>query len=283
MPRKKKISNDMSEQLEGAVQEALEQLDPFSQLMNAGVEYEKEQQEEPQKRKRRTKTEMQAAREEEQNVKHDTPIIPCVGDSHITAVVDWDIDDNDVDMPNKIAIPDSILVDDYNSETVSDYITNTTGYCHKGFTLLWPEHHDDHDTFCEWEIEKAHLKDLEDPDFDYRRFYQQGDRVCLVRYYDTLKTKELIEVKLRTIYARSMVGVVDKQYCQCICLKDKDNIFYKRQDALDYFNSITAKTADEYNEETGKKKRKRKKTEIDEEDTSEAYNDTEESEEDDNE
>ena len=41
-----KVSDNVSEQLEIAAQEALEKMDPFQQLMNAGVEYEKEQQEE---------------------------------------------------------------------------------------------------------------------------------------------------------------------------------------------------------------------------------------------
>ncbi len=281
--RKKKtnsISNNVSEQLETAAQEALEQMNPFEQLMNAGVEYEKEQQEQEDKpkRKRRTKAEIQA----EQEAKDDS-LLKCGEDSHIIATVEWDQDkDDDTVLPKRVEIPDSILVDDYNIDTVGEWLSNTVGYCHQGFSLSWPEHHDDRDQFCEWEIEKAHLEGKPDPDFDYRRFYQEGDKVYLVRYYATLKVKELIEMKIRTIYARSMVGVIDKQYCQCVDIQDRDNIFYNHKDALDCFNGIKAKTTDEYNEETGKKKRKRKKSESEEEVAS-PYEDTEESEEDDNE
>lgn len=278
-----KVSDNVSEQLEIAAQEALEKMDPFQQLMNAGVEYEKEQQEEQPdkpKRKRRTKAEMQAAREEESQEKEDDSILKCNTSSHITATVVWDQDKDDtVELPKHVEIPDSILVGDYDMDTIADWLSNTVGYCHKSFTLSWPRH-ENHDQFCEWEIEKAHLEGKAEPDFDFRRFYQQGDSVYLVRHYPSLKIKELIFMRLRTIYARSMVGVVEKQYCQCVGLTDKDNIFYGRQEALDYFNSIQAKVADEYNEETGKKKRKRKKVVEEDEDItdSESYDDESEDE-----
>lgn len=268
--KSKKISEDVSVQLTDAAQEALQKIDPFNQLMNAGVEYE---QEEKPKRKRRTKAEMQAAEEEKKTVKREEePIIQSMGPSHILATVEWDIDkDDDTVIPSKVAIPDDVLVDDYDIETVSDYLTKTTGYCHNGFTLSWPDSHENREQFCQWEIEKAHLEGKTEPDFDFRRFYQEGDRVYLVRYYDTLKTKDLIFMTIRTIYPRMMVGVVEKQYCQCVGMSDKDNIFYNKKDALDYFNSIQANVEAEYNEETGKKKRKRKAKVNDDEDMEEFF------------
>ena len=267
---KKKISENVSEQLESIAQEALQQLNP-------------EEVEEKPKRKRRTKAEMAAAREEEERKSAEVAVLKCVGSSHITAkIVEWDKDkDDDTVLPMLVEIPDSILVDDYDIETVSDYISDASSYCHKGFELIWPEHHEDQDQFCQWEIEKAHLEGKSEPDFDFRLFYQKGDKVYLVRNYDTLKTKEIIYMTLRTIYARMMIGVVEKQYCQCVGFSDRDYVFYNKSDALDYFNSIQAKTVDEYNEETGKKKRKRKKA-VDEDITdSESYDD--ESEDEDNE
>jgi len=280
-----KVSDNVSEQLEMAAQEALEKMDPFQQLMNAGVEYEKEQQEEQSdkpKRKRRTKAEMQAAQEEEPQEKEDDSVLKCDTSSHIIATVVWDqAKDDTTELPKYVEIPDSILVGDYDMDTVADWLSNTVGYCHKGFTLSWPRH-ENHDQFCEWEIEKAHLEGKAEPDLDFRKFYQQGDRVYLVRYYSRSNTKELIFMKLRTIYARSMVGVVKKQYCQCVGLTDKDNIFYSRQEALNLFNSIKANVVDEYDEETGKKKRKRKKTVEEDEDItdSESYDDESEDEDD---
>ena len=78
------------------------------------------------KRKRRTKAEMEAERKQDKN-KIDYPW-------HILAIVDWD-KPKDVELSKFVCIPDSILVDDYDIDTISDYLTNATGYCHKGFDL----------------------------------------------------------------------------------------------------------------------------------------------------
>ena len=249
--RKKKISSEVSKELENTVEEALNKLNPIEQLLSEGVKVSKE--------------------------KKNNDVLPCKGNSHIIATVDWDIDDDTV-LPSNVEIPDSILKDEYNSETISDWLSDTVGYCHKGFSLSWPDHHKDHDEFCQWEIEKAHLEGKSEPDFDYRNFYQQGDKVYLVRYYDKIKIKEVLYLTLRTIYPRSMVGVIDKQCCQCMSISDRDNIFYNHIDAMNYFNSIEADVTDEYNEDTGKKKRKRKKAEEDEDITDYEYYDESESE-----
>ena len=266
MKKKATISNNVSEQLEAAAQEALDKIDPFQQLMNAGVEYEqtKKEQEDKPKRKRRTKAEIE---EEKQKLPEEDESLwlRCSTPHHLIATVVWDQDKDDENkLPIKIEIPDSILVNDWDAETIGDYLSNTVGYCHKEFEVSWPERHENHEEFCQWEIEKAHYLSKENPDFDYRRFYQDGDFVYLVRHYPKLQIKELIYMRLRTIYARSMVGTVEKQYCQCVEYCDRDNVFYGKQEALDYFNSIKAKVADEYNEDTGKKKRKRKKKDIEE-------------------
>lgn len=284
MPRKK-VSKNVTEQLENAVQEALQQLDdnPFGSdeetitegIMNDSAEYEQETEPKP-KRKRRTKAEM--AMDSTNEKKAEPLVFKCNGTSHITATVEWDQDKDDTtEIPTLVEIPDSILVNDYNIETVSNYLSDAVGYCHKGFSLSWPDSHETQEEFCQWEIEKAHLENKPEPDFDYRLFYQKGDKVYLVRYYDSLNTKEIIYMTLRTVYPRMLIGVVDKQYCQCAGISDRDNIFYNRQDAMDYFNSIQADVADEYNEETGKKKRKHKKQEENVDDETE-IEDTEEDE-----
>ena len=274
----RKISENVSEKLEQAAQDALEQIDPFEQLMNAGVEYEKEQKP---KRKRRTKAEiLEARKQEEEN--HENNKQWWTEHCHIRAIVNWDNDDN-ADLPTIVEIPNKILVNDYNSDTISDYLSDTFGFCHKGFTLEWPACHKDFDEFCQWEIEQAHLNDKEEPDFDYRNLYERGDKVYLVRHYDKMALKEMVYCSLRTIYPRMMIGVIDKQGCQCIGFTDKDNIFINRNDAEDYFNTINAKTSDEYNEDTGKKKRKRKKTVEEDEDITDSESYDDESEDEDNE
>ena len=43
--------------------------------------------------------------------------------------IDWDTDGEDVDLPNEIEIPEHIT----DLDEASDYITNITGFCHRGF------------------------------------------------------------------------------------------------------------------------------------------------------
>lgn len=46
----------------------------------------------------------------------------------------WDVDDEDgdVDLPREIDIPIGMT----DEEEISDYISDVTGYCHKGFDLV---------------------------------------------------------------------------------------------------------------------------------------------------
>lgn len=47
--------------------------------------------------------------------------------------IDWDIDESDigVNLPTEIVIPDDMTDED----EISDYLSDTTGFCHKGFEL----------------------------------------------------------------------------------------------------------------------------------------------------
>lgn len=45
--------------------------------------------------------------------------------------IKWDTDGEIVDLPNEIEIPEGMS----DEEEVSDYISNVTGFCHKGFSL----------------------------------------------------------------------------------------------------------------------------------------------------
>ena len=47
--------------------------------------------------------------------------------------IDWDVDyEKELeDLPTEIDIPEGIT----DEEEISDYISNVTGFCHKGFTL----------------------------------------------------------------------------------------------------------------------------------------------------
>ena len=47
--------------------------------------------------------------------------------------IDWDVDTEEEleDLPTEIEIPDGMT----DEEEISNYISNVTGFCHKGFTL----------------------------------------------------------------------------------------------------------------------------------------------------
>ena len=46
----------------------------------------------------------------------------------------WDTDGEEVNLPNEIEIPD--WVDKEDEDEISDYLSDTTGFCHFGFELV---------------------------------------------------------------------------------------------------------------------------------------------------
>ena len=46
----------------------------------------------------------------------------------------WDTDGEEVNLPNEIEIPD--WVDKEDDDEISDYLSDTTGFCHLGFELV---------------------------------------------------------------------------------------------------------------------------------------------------
>lgn len=51
----------------------------------------------------------------------------------IAKMIEWDIDENDnVELPETIEIPEGMIDED----EISDYLSEQTGYCHKGFYIV---------------------------------------------------------------------------------------------------------------------------------------------------
>lgn len=48
--------------------------------------------------------------------------------------INWDTDGEDIHLPNEIEIPDDIADED--DDAISDYLSDVTGFCHKGFELI---------------------------------------------------------------------------------------------------------------------------------------------------
>ena len=130
----------------------------------------------------------------------------------------------------------------------------------------------DNDEFCEWELEKAKLKGLENPEFDFRNFYEKGQTIYFIHILrGGINTKELKKLKIRTIYPRMMVCNEEKACCQCIDYNERDLIFDTPRDADVVYKTINL--ADEKELEKAKSGRKSKKG-IDE-DTDEENNEYE--------
>ena len=116
----------------------------------------------------------------------------------------------------------------------------------------------DNDEFCEWELEKAKLKGLENPDFDFRTLYEKGQTIYFIHILrGGINTKELKKLKIRTIYPRMMVCNEEKACCQCIDYNERDLIFDTPRDADVVYKTINL--ADEKELEKAKSGRKSKK------------------------
>lgn len=113
----------------------------------------------------------------------------------------------------------------------------------------------DHDEFCQWELEKAKLKGLPEPEFDFRNYYEKGQIAYYVRVMPSLGEKEVVKVTLRTIYPRLMVGSEEKGCCHCIGYNDRDKVFLTPRDADIYYKSI--KVTSKYGSEEPKSRRKK--------------------------
>lgn len=115
-----------------------------------------------------------------------------------------------------------------------------------------------HDEFCEWELEKAKLKGLENPEFDFRNFYEKGQTIYYILILrGGINTKELKKLKIRTIYPRMLVCNEEKACCQCIGYSDRDLIFDTPKDADTIYKTI--KMTDEKELEKAQKKKKSRK------------------------
>ena len=114
-----------------------------------------------------------------------------------------------------------------------------------------------HDEFCEWELEKAKLKGVPEPDFDFRSYYEKGETVWFVRVLGALGDKEIRKLYLRTIYPRLIIGSEAKTGCQCIGYNERDLIFRNYKDAEKCYKSI--KLTSKYSSEEPENKRKRHK------------------------
>ena len=91
---------------------------------------------------------------------------------------------------------------------------------------------------CEEEMRRAAEKGLPDPDWDFRTMYKRGDKIYYVWINHLTGDKELLELTVRTVYARSMIAHEDKGNSHMIGYTTRDMIFFDRYEAEGYYKSV---------------------------------------------
>lgn len=83
----------------------------------------------------------------------------------------------------------------------------------------------------EAEIQRAQKLNLPDPDFDFRRDYEKNDHIYYVYVNEFDGTKEVFDLIVRTIYARTLIAYEDGGMCRCIGHSDSERVFRRRDEA----------------------------------------------------
>lgn len=94
------------------------------------------------------------------------------------------------------------------------------------------------DEFSERLIRQAKEKGDKNWEFDFRKEYMSGQRIYYVEINNLMKSKELLEVQLTTIYSKFMIAYVEQGEAHHISVDDADRIFFHEQDAKECYKEI---------------------------------------------
>ncbi len=95
--------------------------------------------------------------------------------------------------------------------------------------------------------DKKEEKPEQYPGFDFNDYYEKGQKIFYIRLIEKLGIKELLELKIRTIYPKMIIACEEKSCTQCIGPYAKDLIFTDRQTAVEVYDSIDVKTYKDVN------------------------------------
>lgn len=135
-----------------------------------------------------------------------------------------------------------------------------------------------HEEVCADDLRKAVERGYPEPDFDFRNHYETKSKAYYVRILAALGEKEVIPVTLRTIYPRMMVGSQEKGMCHCIGYSERGQVFMTLHEANAYAKTI--KLTQRHSDEESPKKRRNHVVEEEDGDTSAAYPNMEDDDED---
>lgn len=85
------------------------------------------------------------------------------------------------------------------------------------------------------------------PGFDFNNFYEKGQKIFYIRVIEKLGIKEFLELKIRTIYPKTIVACEPKKATHCIGPESQDMIFTDRYSAVEVYNSIKIKSYKDVN------------------------------------
>lgn len=87
------------------------------------------------------------------------------------------------------------------------------------------------DEVCEQMLQQAYKDNLENPSFDFRLDYEKGQILYYIDYNKICGTIEVVQIKVNSIYPRTLIGYVDGGEAYCIDYEQRDLIFEFPKDA----------------------------------------------------
>lgn len=91
---------------------------------------------------------------------------------------------------------------------------------------------------AEKEKQKALEQNLPDPYFDFRDYYTKGEIIFYVYINELIGTKQIIKIKVRSIYARTLVGYEENACCHMIGYNTREQIFHSKSEAEAFSKAI---------------------------------------------
>jgi hypothetical protein len=90
----------------------------------------------------------------------------------------------------------------------------------------------------ERQIQKAKERGDENWESDFRNDYEYGQRIYYVEINPLCHTKEVLELYVGTVYAKTMIAWVEKGEAHPISMEDADKIFREEKEARKYYAKV---------------------------------------------
>ena len=85
------------------------------------------------------------------------------------------------------------------------------------------------------------------PGFDFNNYYEKGQKIFYIRVLRKLGIKEFLELKIRTVYPKTIIACEEKKATVCIGPDTKDMIFVDKKLALEIYDNVEVTTYKDIN------------------------------------